>query len=199
MLIIGLTGGIASGKSTVSSMLAEKGAVIIDADRIARELVQPGKPAWQEIVDWQGCSVLLENGTINREKLGRLVFNDVQARCKLNKIIHPKVREEMACRTEVVIRDNPKAVLVYDVPLLIESGMQDMVDLVVLVYVTPGIQLKRLQKRDNLLREEAKLRILSQMPLEDKKKYAFTVIDNSASVKNTARQVDRFWSDVVLK
>lgn len=196
-MIIGLTGGIASGKSTVSLMLAEKGAVIIDADQVAREIVQPGKPAWQEIVGWQGRAILLEDGTINRERLGRLVFSKKAARLKLNDIIHLRVKEEMAARTEAVLKRSPEAVLVYDLPLLFEAGMHNLVDWIVLVYVSPKVQLIRLQQRDNLSRKDALLRIQAQMPLEEKKKYAHTVIDNSASLQDTACQVDSFWEMAV--
>jgi dephospho-CoA kinase len=193
MVIIGLTGGIASGKSTVAAMLAEKGAVILDADRMARELVEPGKAAWQEIVQWLGRDFMLEDGSIDRERLGRLVFQDAEARRKLNAIIHPRVGQEMAARTGQLRNDCFGSILVYDVPLLIEAGMQDMADLILLVYVPEEIQLQRLQRRDNLSREEALLRIRAQMPLKEKKKHAHAVIDNSGTLTDTALQVDEFW------
>jgi dephospho-CoA kinase len=196
-MIIGLTGGIASGKSTVSLMLAEKGAVIIDADQVSREIVQPGKPAWQEIVDWQGRAILLADGTIDRKRLGRLIFRNKEARLKLNRIIHFRVKEEMAARAEAALKGSPEAVLVYDVPLLFEAGMHNLVDLIVLVYVSPDMQIIRLQQRDKLSRKDALLRIRAQMPLEEKKKYAHTVIDNSASLQDTACQVDHFWEMAV--
>lgn len=193
MVIIGLTGGIASGKSTVAAMLAKKGAVILDADRMARELVEPGQPAWQEITQWLGYDYLREDGSIDRERLGRLVFKDAAVRRKLNAIIHPRVGQEMALRTGQVRDACPEAMLVYDVPLLIEAGMQDTADLILLVYVPEDIQLQRLQRRDNLSREEALSRICAQMPLEEKIKYAHVVIDNSGTPADTALQVDEFW------
>ncbi len=193
MFIVGLTGGIASGKSTVAALLAEKGAIIIDADQIARELVEPGQPAWWEIVKWKGCSILLEDGSIDRDGLGDLVFNDAAARQKLNEIIHPRVGQEFYTRTAKIRSTRPGAVLVYDVPLLIEAGMQAMTDLVLLVYVSKDIQLQRLQRRDNLSREEAVLRIRAQMPLQEKKKHANVVIDNCGTPADTALQVDEFW------
>lgn len=196
MLIIGLTGGIASGKSTVSAMLAKKGAVILDADQIARELVEPGKSAWQEITHWLGRDVLLEDNTIDRERLGRLIFQDETMRRKLNAIIHPRVGQEMAFRTGQVREACPEAMLVYNVPLLIEAGMCDTADLVLLVYVPEDIQLQRLQRRDNLSHEEAVSRIRAQMPLEEKKKYAHILIDNSGTPADTSVQVDELWEKV---
>lgn len=194
---IGLTGGIATGKSTVAALLKEKGAVIIDADIIARELVEPGRPAWQEIVDWLGRDILHLDGSINRERLGALVFSDEPARRKLNAILHPRVGQEMALRAEAARAANPQTVLVYDVPLLIEAGMQQAVDQVLLVYSSHKTQLRRLLVRDNLTREEALKRIRSQMPIEEKKKYAHAVIDNSGSRAQTARQVEDFWAKMV--
>ncbi len=199
MLIIGLTGGIAAGKSTVAAMMAEKGAIVLDADRIAREVVEPGKPAWHEIVAWQGPGILLEDGSIDRQRLGAIVFNNAAERQKLNRIIHPRVAQEMAARTARIRQSCSGAVLVYDVPLLIEAGMHHAVDLVVLVYVSPEIQLQRLQRRDNLSRDKALARIRAQMPLEEKKKYAHVIIDNSGSPEDTANQVDRLWQKIILK
>lgn len=197
MIIVGLTGGIASGKSVVARMLARKGALVLDADAIARDLVAPGTPAWREIVDWLGKSMLLGDGSIDRARLGKLVFDDAAARQKLNAIVHPRVGQELAARTHAIRRRNPGAVLVYDVPLLIEAGMQQLVDRVLLVYVTPEIQLQRLQRRDKLTRDEALARVNAQMPLAEKKNYAHTVIDNNGTIRQTARQVQRFWADLM--
>jgi len=199
MFIIGLTGGIASGKSTVAGMLSAKGALVICADQISREVVEPGRPAWRELVEWLGREILQEDGTIDRARLGQIVFHDPAARRKLNAIVHPRVGEEIAARTERLRRENPGAVLVYDIPLLIEAGMQDLTDLVLLVYVTPEVQLKRLQERDGLSREEALARIRSQMPLKKKRQYARVIIDNSGTLEETARQVDRFWENLQVE
>ena len=199
MIIIGLTGGIASGKSTVACMLEEKGAVIIDADRVAREVVLPGKPAWREIRDWLGPSILGPGGAIDRARLGKLVFSDAAEREKLNRIVHPRVMEIFVARTEEIRSCCPEAVVVYDVPLLIEAGMQRMVDLVVLVYAREEIQLSRLQRRDNLSAEEALARLRAQMPLEEKRAYADVIIDNSGSLEETCRQVEAFWEDLQLR
>lgn len=193
MRIIGLTGGIASGKSTVARMLEEKGAYLLDADRIAREVVEPDQPAWQEIVDWLGESILLPDRNIDRAKIAGLVFKDRQMLMKLNSTIHPRVGSRLAELTEMIKEKDSDAIIVYDIPLLIEADMQRVVDLVLLVYVPPETQIDRLQKRDGLSCTEAELRLENQIPLDDKKQYADVVIDNSGSIDETARQVDCFW------
>ncbi len=194
MFIIGLTGGIASGKSTVAAMLVEKGAYLIDADQLAREAVEPGQPAWQEIVDWLGKSVLLPDRNIDRARLADIVFNNQQELKKLNTIVHPRVGSRLLELSEKIKKDDPDAVVVYDIPLLIEAGMQKLVDLVLLVYVPRDTQILRLRQRDKLSRLEAEKRLGTQKPLEDKKKDADVIIDNSENLAETARQVDRFWS-----
>ena len=193
MIIVGLTGGIASGKSTVSRMLKSLGAVVVDADKLARAAVLPGKPAWQEIVDWLGEAILSPDGSLNRARLGEMVFADAAKRQKLNQIVHPRVNAALLKRTAQIRRTNPEAILVYDVPLLIETGWHRSVDLLLLVYVTPAIQLQRLCRRDNLSREEALKRIEAQMPLDEKKQYADYVINNNSTRRNTGRQVKAFW------
>ena len=193
MVTVGLTGGIASGKSSVARMLQEKGALLLDADVIAREAVLPGAPAWREIVEWLGRSFLQADGYLDRDRLGRLVFADAAARSRLNSIVHPRVGEEILARTAQIKSANPDAVLVYDIPLLIEAGMRQMVDLVLLVYVTPAVQLRRLRRRDKFSREEALNRINAQMSLDHKKRCADYIIDNSGSRRDTERQVSDFW------
>ncbi|MBW6463258.1 MAG: dephospho-CoA kinase [Bacillota bacterium] len=197
MLIIGLTGGIASGKSTVAKMLVKKGAHLIDADQIAREVVQPDLPAWQEIVDWLGETILLPDRSIDRVKLAGIVFNDSAKLEKLNEIIHPRVADRFAVLSSEIAGKDPDAVIVYDIPLLIEAGMHSGVDLILLVYVSPEIQLERLQQRDHLSRIEAENRLSAQMPLGDKKKYADAIIDNSGSINETAAQAEQFWDKIM--
>ncbi len=198
MRVIGLTGSIASGKSTVAKMLAEKGVYLIDADLLAREVVEPDQPAWQEIVDWLGESILRPDRQIDRAKLADFVFNDRQMLEKLNNIVHPRVSSRFMLLSERIKEKDPDAVIVYDVPLLIEAGMQDIVDLVLLAYVPREVQLARLQSRDGLNRSGAELRLKAQMPLEEKKKYADVIIDNSGSLAETSRQVDQFWNKLTL-
>ncbi len=196
MIIIGLTGGIASGKSTVARMFEEKGALLLDADLFAREAVLPGKPAWQEIRDWLGPSITGPDGAIDRARLGKLIFADPAARQRLNGIVHPRVMESFVTRTEEIRRRRPGAVVIYDVPLLIEANMDRLVDLVVLVYAAEEIQLARLQIRDNLSAAEAFSRVEAQMPLVEKRAYADVIIDNSGSRAETLRQVNRFWKEL---
>lgn len=197
MVTIGLTGGIASGKSTVAGMLQKKGALLLDADLIAKEIVEPGEKAWQEIVDWLGKGILTPEGSIDRRCLGELVFSDSKARDRLNAITHPRIRQEMLLRAEKLRQEYPQSALVLEVPLLIESGLYRMVDLVLLVYVTPEIQLVRLQQRDKLSARQAMNRLLAQMPLPEKRKYAHYIIDNSGSRQHTAKQVELFWDRVI--
>lgn len=196
MKIIGLTGGIASGKSTVAKMLENKGAYILDADKLAREAVEPGQPAWKELVNWLGPSILLSDRSIDREKLGSMVFKDRLILEKLNSIIHPRVGSRILSLSGEIKKQDPKAIVVYDIPLLIEAGMQKLVDHILLVYVPREIQLARLQQRDGLTKAEAQMRIRTQMPIEEKRKHAHTVIDNSGTMVETAEQVDRFWQKI---
>ena len=193
MQIIGLTGGIASGKSTVAKMLEEKGAYLLDADRLAREVVEPDQPAWQEIVNWLGQSILLPDRSIDRSKLAELVFSNQQMLERLNCIVHPRVGTRLVALSKIIGEKDPDAVLIYDIPLLIEAGMQSLVDLVLLVYVPCKTQIARLQQRDNLSRVDAEIRLRNQMDIEDKKEYADAVIDNSGTLAETSDQVDRFW------
>lgn len=194
MLIIGLTGGIASGKSTVAEMLSQKGAHILDADVIAREVVAPEKPAWQEIVNWLGESILKPDSSINRQLLSEIVFRDHSKLNNLNLIVHPRVGARLAELSAIISQEDADAVLVYDVPLLIESGLHQITDMVLLVYLPADLQIVRLQERDSLTRDEAMFRLTAQMPLEEKKAYADVIIDNSQSRAETAKQVDLFWN-----
>jgi len=198
MRVIGLTGSIASGKSAVAKMLEEKGANLLDADLLAREVVEPDQPAWQEIVDWLGESILRPDRQIDRARLADLVFNDRQMLEKLNKIVHPRVSSRFVFLSEKIKEKDPDAVIVYDVPLLIEAGLQGYVDLVLLAYVPREVQLARLQSRDGLSRAGAELRLKAQMPLEEKKNYADVIIDNSGTLAETSHQVDQFWKEFIL-
>ncbi len=185
-MIVGLTGGIATGKSTVSAIFKDAGAVIIDADRIAHDAVKKGTAAWQEIVDHFGQSILQPDGELDRDRLGDIVFNDQQKKQQLNSIVHPAVFKNMAEQVEQATEDTPvDGVIILDVPLLIEAGMQNMVSDVILVYTSKEIQLKRLMKRNSLSETDAMARIRSQMPIEEKKKEADIIIDNSFSIDKT--------------
>jgi dephospho-CoA kinase len=184
---VGLTGSIATGKSTVSKMLAGLGAVIIDADKIAFDAVLKGKPACLKIIEYFGECILQENGEIDRKALGDIIFNDPDKKQVLNSIVHPEVFSEMA-RQVSDAEKNPGAVIILDVPLLIESGMHRGMSDVILVYAPEDIQLERLMVRDNIDRAAAMAKIRSQMPVDEKKKYATIIIDNSLGVNETYAQ-----------
>lgn len=196
MHVIGLTGGIASGKSTVSRHLAKLGAIILDADQIAREIVAPGKPALQEIVKEFGEDVLLPDGSLDRSRLGKLVFADKAKRDRLNQITHPKIfaeiRERIAKLRESY--DCLHRVVVIDAPLLIEAGFVPLVESVWLVAVDEETQIKRLMERDGYSREEAEARLKSQMPLEQKLAYADHIIQNTGTVEETIARVNELWN-----
>lgn len=190
---IGLTGGIACGKSTVSQLLASRGAIIIDADMLAREVVEPGAPALQKVVQTFGRSVLHEDGTLNRKELGRLVFEDAGRRKRLEELLHPAIIKLLRERMAEAERLHPDKLVVADVPLLYESQMEDLFQEVLVVYADPAIQLERLMARNGLSREEAEKRINAQMPVEWKKEWADAVIDNSGAPEETEQQVEQYW------
>ena len=185
MVIAGLTGGIASGKSTVSAFLKNAGAIIVDADKIAREVVKKGLPAWLEIVTAFGQSILLPDGEINRILLGDIIFNDSAQKQVLNQIVHPWVFAETATRLTEIEKKKLNAVVILDVPLLIESGMDTGLSDIIVVYIPEQVQFQRLMTRDALAQKQALARIRSQLSIEEKKKRATIVIDNSNSLENT--------------
>ena len=188
-MILGLTGGIATGKSTVTAMLRERGIPVIDADQIAREVVEPGKPAYEAIVRHFGRDILLEDGQIDRKKLGEVVFSDEAERQKLNAIVHPEVRRVM--RQEAVVAEANGAPIVFmDIPLLYESKLQYLVEKIVVVYAPSDMQLARMMERDELDEEQAKKRLRAQFPIDQKKLEADFLIDNSQSREETQRQVE---------
>jgi dephospho-CoA kinase len=187
-VVIGLTGGIASGKSTVSAMFADLGITVVDADIEARLAVEPGEKAYNDIVSQFGKEILAEDGTINRPKLGSIVFNNEEKRLLLNSIVHPAVRERMAQKREAAEAANEKAV-VLDIPLLFESKLTALVEKIIVVYVNDKTQLERLMTRNGFSREEALARINSQMPLGDKVGLSDAVIDNSGSIEESRQQL----------
>lgn len=192
--IIGLTGGIASGKSTVSKMLKAKGFTIVDADIAARKVVEPGEPAYEQIIEAFDKGILLEDLTIDRKKLGALIFADEALRMKLNSIVHPAVRAWMTREKDRAIENGEKTVFL-DIPLLFESRLTYMVERTILVYVDEETQLKRLMARNGLSEKEAQMRIRAQMPLSEKKALADAVIDNNGSPEETKQQLEKIVSD----
>jgi dephospho-CoA kinase len=188
LIIAGLTGGIATGKSTVSSFFREAGAIIIDADAIARDAVKKDLSAWHEIVRAFGKEVLLPDGEIDRVRLGDIIFGDSSKKEILNKIVHPHVIEKTAELIETTKIKSPEAVVILDVPLLIEAGMDKGLEYIILVYTPEEIQLKRLIERDGLSNEDALLRVRSQMPIEKKREFATIIIDNSGPIEETKKK-----------
>jgi len=186
-----LTGGIATGKSTVSKLLKAKDIPVVDADVLARQVVQPGTPGLAKIVGEFGPEILLPDGTLDRKKLGTVVFNDEEKRKKLNAIVHPAVRRAMF--TKVIGHwFNSEKYCILDVPLLIEGGLWQWVGKVVVVYCSQDIQLQRLMRRDGSTHEEASARLNSQLSIAEKVAYADVVIDNSGTPQELEVQVDAF-------
>ncbi|GAB6256512.1 dephospho-CoA kinase [Peribacillus sp. NPDC055009] len=192
--IIGITGGIASGKSTVSLYLQELGFTIVDADLASRAVVEPGEEAYHQVVKAFGEDILLTDGNIDRVKLGSIIFNDQEKRLLLNGIVHPAVRNWMRVKTEAALSSGEETVFM-DIPLLFESKLTFMVDKTLLIYVDEQVQLQRLMNRNGLSETEALARINSQMPLADKKALADAVIDNNGDINETKRQVKAILSE----
>ncbi|MBU9721156.1 MULTISPECIES: dephospho-CoA kinase [Bacillaceae] len=188
-MIIGLTGGIATGKSTVSKMIMERGIPVVDADIIARQVVEPGTNGFKQIVQAFGEIVLTEEHTLDRKQLGKLIFNDTNKRKVLNNILHPEIRMEMRRQSDEYLKAGHKTV-VLDIPLLIESNLKYMADKILLVYVPQEIQIERLMKRDQSTKEEAMSRINSQMPIDEKKEVADDIIFNDGAIAETEEQLD---------
>lgn len=198
MKLIGLTGGIASGKSFVAKILEKCGAVIVDADLLAREVVAPGEPAFREIVDAFGDMVLGPAGTLDRTVLGKLVFADAAARKVLEQITHPRIAERAAGKIEDA-RQRGVKVLFYMVPLLIEAGLASTVDEVWLVSVDSEVQINRLMRRDAISRDDAVRKIAAQMPIYEKTAYADVIIDNNGLPDETASSITREWQRLLAR
>jgi dephospho-CoA kinase len=188
VIIAGLTGGIASGKSTVSRFFSDAGAYVIDADKIAREVVKPGTPGYDAILTFFGRTILLPNGEIDRKHLGEIIFNDPDKKARLDAIVHPLVVERSAEMIADIAVQAPDAVVIMDIPLLLEAGMQSDLAEVIVVYVPEKLQLERLLNRDGIDEQAAMARIRSQMPIEKKRKLATVVIDNSRTLSDSRKQ-----------
>lgn len=200
-IIVGVTGGVASGKSTVSRLLAKKGAFTIDLDEIGHELLKRGSPVMDELLESFGRGILDASGNVSRQKLGAIVFSDDAARERLNAIIHPPIVQRSQSEARQLAAEDPNCVVVIDVPLLIEGGRQELVDVIVIVTTSPENQLQRLLERSvevgrPLNREEAQTRISAQIPLSEKVKFAHFVIDNNGPIEELSHQVDRLWIEL---
>ncbi len=189
-MIIGLTGSIASGKSTVSHMLKELGYPIVDADLVARQVVEPGSETLQKINEAFDASVILPDGTLDRKKVGDLIFNDPESRKRLNDIIHPAIRKEMLRQRAAYVAEGHQVVIM-DIPLLFESQLQHLADKILVVSVTEENQLKRLIKRNGLSENEAAARISSQLPMTIKEAGADAIIYNNGTIEETKWQLNR--------
>jgi len=189
MILVGLTGGIATGKSTVAGMFKRCRAMVIDADARAREVVQPGKPAWREIVKVFGKTVLNPDRTLNRQALGEKVFGHPAKLRQLEHIIHPRVAREQRRLTRQAARTDPNAVVIYDVPLLFEAGIDTRVDTIIVVTADRETQIARLKKRNGLSRSEALRRIKSQMPLAEKRRRADYTLSGTLPLPQLKKQV----------
>lgn len=185
MLIVGLTGGIATGKSTVARMFSDLGAYLVDSDCISHQVVEPGSMGLQRVVDCFGSGVLAEDGSLDRRKLGAIVFSSPEKRKALEALLHPLIFEEKNRQIATIRKKDQHAVVMVDVPLLIELGRHSTMDAVVLVYARPQVQLERIMMRDSLSEQEAASRIASQMPIDEKLKYAQYVICNDGPVEET--------------
>lgn len=198
MLKVGLTGGIASGKSTVSKIFASFGAKVLDADEVAREVLLPGQPAWTRLRQVFGQEFFHPDGTVKRKELRKLVFADPEKRSQLNAIVHPEVMKEINRRSEILSSSVQTGVLLVDVPLLLEVGVANRFDKVVVVYVSKSVQINRLQQRDGISEEEAKQALKAQMALSKKVEQADYVIDNSGTLEETQAQVQRVWQELLV-
>jgi dephospho-CoA kinase len=196
MLIVGLTGGVASGKTAVSQVLKEEGAYIIDADQIARELVQPHTPAWNELIRAFGKEILQEDESIHRKKLADKVFADPEKRKLLNEILHPRITEEMNRRTKEIGQEDPDAIIVIDAPLLIEVGYHRKMEKLIVVTSTEAQQIERLKERDGINPDEALRIFASQMALEEKVKLADFVIRNVGSLEETRKRAKEVFNEL---
>lgn len=196
MLKIGLTGGIGSGKSEVSKRLAARGAVVIDADKIAREVVEPGTPGLARVVAVFGEEVLHPDGSLNREKLGAIVFADPDKLASLNGIVHPLVGERVA---DLQSRTADDAIMVYDVPLLAENRLAPMYDVVIVVDAADEVRIARLAEHRGMPEHDAKARIAAQATREDRLAIADIVIDNEGDLDDLEARVDQVWDDLLTR
>ena len=197
-IIVGITGGIACGKTTVSDLLAEKGAIPINADEIGHQLLKADSPVIDELTEAFGRDILEASGDVSRKKLGAIVFKDKAARERLNGILHPLIIERSRGHARQLVAEDPTCVVLLDAPLLIEAGAYDTVDLIVVVTVSPETQLRRTLERGEtqgrpLTETEVQARIDSQMPVSEKVKYADVVIENEGTLEGLQKQVDALW------
>jgi dephospho-CoA kinase len=196
MLLVGLTGGLATGKTTVARFFQDCGAIVLDADVLARQVVEPGKPAWRDVVRTFGRTVLRSDETLDRARLASIVFRDPAKLRKLNRIVHPRVAREQARLTRELARKDPRVVVVYDAPLLIEAGAHTRMDRLIVVTADRSTQIRRVRLRNRLSHAEALRRIRSQMPLRQKQKLADHVVDGTLPLEELRHLVRWLYNDL---
>ena len=196
MLVVGLTGGIASGKTVVSRMLKDLGALIIDADEVSREVVAPQTRCWEKLVSSFGKEILQEDLTLDRKKLADRVFNNPKELLTLNSLIHPEIKERIDDRLIAIKNKNPEAIVIIDAALIIETGMYEKYDKLIVVCADEKTQIERILHRDKLSQDEAEKRIHSQLPLRDKLKIADFVIENEGTLSKTKEQVEKVFNTI---
>lgn len=197
MKIIGLTGGIATGKSIVASVFRELGAIILDADLIARLVVLPHQPAWEDIVEFFGPQVVNEDESLDRAKIGEIVYNNPDSLKELNRITHPRIMQYYKDEMRRIKLDQPDAIVILEVPLLYETNMDKLCQQVVVVCVDRETQIKRLMERDKMSYEDAVRRINAQMPMDEKVRRADFVIDNRGSMEETKEKATRYYKEIL--
>ena len=198
MLRVGLTGNIASGKSHATQVFAELGAHIIDADVIAHQLLTPGTPTYQRVVQAFGDQILNPDATINRRKLGEIVFQDEAKRQELNGMVHPEVRAQVLRRIAELEQSDPNGVAIVDAALMVESGFYRTFDRVIVVHCPPSMQVSRIVSRDGLTVSQAQARMAAQMPTDEKIKYADYTIDTSDMFRHTREQIETIYRSLLL-
>lgn len=195
--ILGITGNIACGKSTIARAFAAHGAALVDADQLARDVVAPGSPVLQQLVERFGADILLKDGSLNRDRLGKIIFADRLAREDLNRITHPAIGRLAVERLQQLKTQSDVPLVVYEAPLLFEAGAEGRVDKVLVVSIDPQVQLERLMARDGLDQAAARQRIAAQMPQQEKLARADYVLDNSGPLQNTLQEVERLWEKAI--
>lgn len=192
-ILLGVTGGIASGKSTVARMLEQLGARLIDFDVLSRVVVEPGKSAWRDITAYFGEQVLLKDKTLDRKKLANIIFRDSEKRKELERFIHPRIYEEFTRLVNEYATKDVNIIIQVVVPLLLEAKLQHLFHKILLVYIPEERQIERVMKRDRISREMALDMLSSQLPIEEKRGYADFIVDNSGPLEETKRQVEEVW------
>ncbi|MBW2309618.1 MAG: dephospho-CoA kinase [Deltaproteobacteria bacterium] len=196
MLMVGLTGGIGSGKSAVARMFKDEGAYVIDLDELARRVVEPDKPAWRDVVAYFGTGILNPDRTVNRSALAEIVFSDPKSRKALEEVTHPRIFEEQDALLKSIKDKGPRSVVVIEIPLLFELSFQKKFDKIILVYVSRDAQIRRSRERDGISEEEVDQRLGAQIPIDEKRVLSDYVIDNEGSLDNTRDQVRAVMRDL---